>query len=101
MIELYSLHYKTLDRVELDVRDRVQQRGAALGREWRACRHLFRRHETRQGRATGQERRGLEARTGGDGLRVELGVQRARLQGLGHRVAEAQKVQGALSRVHP
>ena len=92
---------REVDRVELDVRHRMQQRGAAFERERRTGRHVLGWHEARQRGAAGQCLLCFERGVGIDIAGVEVSEQLTRPSGFGHRVGQAKNLQSALAWVHP
>ena len=94
---------RQIDRIELDVADRMQQRGAASQREGRPARHLVGRHQPGQGGAAGQRRGGHDPAVGIQ--HTVAGVhgrqQCAGLLGLAGRIREGKYLQGAVSELHP
>ena len=91
---------REVDRVELDVRDSVQQRRAAFERGRGAARHVFRRDEAGQGGTAGEHSGHVEAVVGVDRRGVEIREQRACLRRFRARVGEAQGREGESTRVH-
>ena len=92
---------REVDRVELDVRDGMQHRGAAEGSEGRASRDLFGVQQARQRRPAGQSGGGFERLGRVDGVGVEVGEQRPGLRCLLDGVAQAQDRQGFAAGTHP
>ena len=93
---------RQVDRVELDVRHRVHQGGAAFRRCRRAASHLGVREQFRSLRAAGQGGGvgGPRRRVVGQGQVVEVAVQGQRSGGLLRGVAQQQGAQGALADFH-
>ena len=94
---------RQVDGVELDVADRVQQRGAALRRVDRTLGQLLHRHQVGPGRATRQRAVGGQHQVWID---LHLAGQQRGVQTLGgshfrRRIVEAQGGQGQVANLHP